>query len=551
MSLSQNMFRNVEMKAFPQFDTNLGKLEVNQSIELLFKISCKIPQVKVVCEQEMDEEKEKEVETKSIIFPTTSSKQKNLKITFKANRGGIVTLLFKIETLKINKTLSNNDLKAFEQRIELRYQTKFSIVDVIPENEIRILEEIGKSSEATIYKARYNGEIVVIKTYEPGYGTEESEKLLCIKNKYIVDYKRSFYREIDNQRCFCSMLEYSEHGSLENVKQLIGQSILYKIMEDVCKALKYLHQVKNVIHRDIKPQNILTLNSEEICDVNAKITYFFTCDVINNKDNYEYFDSKYFTAPEVIKGEKYTNKCDIYSLGITMLSLFLRIGFENCISDVIQPNGTYIKTTAHLKSDIRKLIIKCCKVDPLKRPNINECLNAIQEIQIGVKYSIPKFDLLKSIKDVVESIKKLNITNDFIKAKIMLKFKIDIKEAFTLMNNSHSLIDNKGDNDYALAQYYLETNDFDSMNNVYELMMSAARKSQPDAILYLINILIDIADNKITIYDKENNRIYGIVNEIYDLGILHNKQKFHFQCPTQKTINNTISTTIIIDIFRY
>ncbi|KAL7712178.1 Protein kinase domain-containing protein [Entamoeba marina] len=547
---------------------NLGRLETDQLKKLDLKITCFISKVKVVCEQETNEQeinvRENEVETNFVNFQTASTM--NLKINFRAKRGRIVNLIMKVEKLKGNKTHSNEELQSFEQRIQLKYQKKLSHIDSIPENAIKIIKKIGEGGEATVYKAIYDDEIVAIKTYKQNYGIEESEKMLHFKNNYIVEYKKSFYREINDEECFCSMLEYVEHGSLDDVKGRIEIYILYKIFEDVCKALKYLHEVKDVIHRDIKPQNILIINCHENRKVNAKLTDFGTCDIINYEGNNGIVGTPYFTAPE-IKGGNYTKKCDIYSLGITMLVSFLKIDLKSMISDIIQPNGTYITNITNimnLKSDIRNLIIKCCQIDTSKRPNINECLNSIQGIlrtfgdkeifqtmnveELDFKYSLPKFDLLESLKEIVQSIKELKVTNEFIKAKIMLKFKNNIKEAITLMNSNRTLFDNKGDGDgdYALAQYYIETNEYSSINKGYELMMDAARKSHPDAIMYLINILIDIVDGKITIHDEEKNQICEIINEIYDLGILQNKSEVY---STREINNNSISKTNVINIF--
>ncbi|KAL7720403.1 hypothetical protein QTN25_002440 [Entamoeba marina] len=564
MSLPLDVSRDSSFTIIPSFDTNFGRLEVDETIELNFKVTSTIPKVKVICEQETNK-KVKEVETKTMSIQTASTK--NLKINFKANKGGIVNLVIKVEKLKGNKTYSDKELKVFEQKLQLKYQIKsqmfLSNIDVIPEDEIEIIKEIGKGGEATVYKAKYDDEIVAIKTYKPGYGIEESEKMLHFKDKYIVEYKKSFNREINNQKCFCSMLEYAEHGSLEGKKHFISQPILYKIMEDVCKALKYLHEVKHVIHRDIKPQNILIFNYHEIHKVNAKLTDFGTCDIINNEGNFGRVGTNYFMAPEVVKGDNYTNKCDIYSLGITMLNSFLMMNFNNSISDVIQLNGTYIKTTTYLKSDIKKLITKCCQINPLKRPDINICLNSIQEIrkiiddkeifetinveQKDVRYSLPKFDLLESIKIVVRSIKELNVTNEFIKSLLMLKFEINAEEALSFLQNNY-VLENKGDGDYASACYYLKKNDHDLINKAYELIISAASKSHPDAIIYLIDILIDIVDGNITIYD-EKYQINEIINNIYDLGIVQNKKYRSPEHSILKINNNTISITNIINIF--
>ncbi|KAL7718594.1 Protein kinase domain-containing protein [Entamoeba marina] len=528
MSVPQDTTPGALITIVPCYDTNLGKLEFGQTIDFIFKITCSIPKIKA--NVEMDE-----VKLGSVVFQTTSTK--NLKIIFKANRGGIVKLVFKVEKLKGNKSFSDDDLKTFKQRIELKYQTELSIIDSITENEIEFKAQISKNSNSTVYKALYDGEIVFIKTYVPGSGMEESKKMLYFRNKFITEYKKSFYREIDNQKQFCSMLEYTEYGSLENVKNLIEQPILYKIIEDVCNAIQYLHQVKHVIHRDIKPQKILIFNYDKICDVNAKLTDFGTCEVINNDGNYGKVGTDYFMAPEVVKGQKYSVKCDIYSLGITMLNLFLNAeDFDNSVYDYIQPNGTCINTTTVLKKELRDLIMDCCQIDPFKRPDINQCLNRIQDIrktliddeQKDVKYSLPKFDLLKVVKDVVQSIKRIE------------------KVLESMSQNQYSL-ENKGDSYYASARYYLKKNDIKLKNKIYELMINAAKKSQPDAIMYLINVLIDIVDGKITINDEEKGQINEIISKVYDMNMVPKDVSLLSQYPIQQENDHVIPTIFVMD----
>ncbi|KAL7717576.1 Serine/threonine protein kinase [Entamoeba marina] len=362
------------------------------------------------------------------------------------------------------------------------------------------------------------------------------------------------------------MLEYAEYGSLDNVKHLIEHHVLYKIMEDVCKALKYLHVDKKVIHRDIKPQNILIFNYHEICDVNAKLTDFGTSEMISSEGNFGKFGTDNFMAPEVVKGKNYTNKCDIYSLGITMLSSFLKIGFENATSNTPQKNGTYIKTTANLKADIGQLIIRCCQIDPLKRPDIDECLKSIQEIiknfgdkdvfesinteQEDVRFAIPKFSLFSFVKEVVKSIKELKVTNDFIKGKLMLKFKKDTLKAYTLINQNRSSLDNKGDVDYAKARNYLEAKKTDLTIVGNNLMISAAEKSHPDAIMHLIDILIDIDRGKLKIYDYEKHRIRKIVKDTFSMNpFLYGAFPVPLPLILQKLFYTKISAAVVMNIF--
>ncbi|KAL7714662.1 hypothetical protein QTN25_007829 [Entamoeba marina] len=142
------------------------------------------------------------------------------------------------------------ELKTFEQRIQIKYDTKLSHIDNISENEVEL-----------------EGEFI-------GKGIEESKKVSYIKNKFIIiEYRNNFQLFINNRQCFCSLMEYVEHESLE--KKII-QTILFKIIEDIIGTSKS----------------------------------------INCKENSKRCGTEYFMAPEVVNGEKYSNKCDIYSFGI-------------------------------------------------------------------------------------------------------------------------------------------------------------------------------------------------------------------------------------------
>ena len=83
------------------------------------------------------------------------------------------------------------------------------------------------------------------------------------------------------------------------------------------EGLIYLHSNKK-IHRDIKAANIL-LNSEGI----AKLADFgvSTESMYTNAGHRSQVGSPYWMSPEVMKHNEYTNKTDIWSLGVTAIEL--------------------------------------------------------------------------------------------------------------------------------------------------------------------------------------------------------------------------------------
>lgn len=98
--------------------------------------------------------------------------------------------------------------------------------------------------------------------------------------------------------------------------QLKKYKICFKILQAVYNA-----HANDVIHRDIKPQNII------YDDVNDEITIIdfgsSKIKTIIEKETTMPMFSENYSAPEVVKGNDITEKCDYYSLGVIFFEMFL------------------------------------------------------------------------------------------------------------------------------------------------------------------------------------------------------------------------------------
>jgi serine/threonine protein kinase len=118
---------------------------------------------------------------------------------------------------------------------------------------------------------------------------------------------------------YCDLFHYIDthkHLCLEECKRVIGQ---------VASGLDYMHSVMNLVHNDIKPENIL-LFSESSTSFVYKITDFgATCPPDKARTGNQHVYTDIFVSPERNREDHYTFSSDIWSLGVMFLDCLLGV----------------------------------------------------------------------------------------------------------------------------------------------------------------------------------------------------------------------------------
>lgn len=136
-------------------------------------------------------------------------------------------------------------------------------------------------------------------------------------------------------------------------------------MKQILEALNYSH-TKNIAHRDLKDENILVTH-----DGTVKIIDFGLAKNFNKFTMCTVAGSPLFMAPEVM-GQKYTKKCDLWSLGILVFMLFseqfpfeldedandLSVFYKVICEGQIQWNTFWDDSTEDLQDFLKNLITK-------------------------------------------------------------------------------------------------------------------------------------------------------------------------------------------------
>lgn len=162
------------------------------------------------------------------------------------------------------------------------------------------------------------------------------------------------------------MLEYCDSGDLRKIlKNPIKEKYTKYYFCQLVNGLKYLDK-HNILHRDIKPRNILLSNNRKI----LKIADFgFAKKEFNNISLHDTIcGSPLYMAPEILTNKPYCKKIDLWSIGLILYEmLYGHHPFENC------------KDLDDLKSNVYRII----HIPPKNTINTfisKECLSLLRQL---------------------------------------------------------------------------------------------------------------------------------------------------------------------------
>ena len=226
----------------------------------------------------------------------------------------------------------------------------------------------------------------------------------------------------DNGNYFIVM-EYVEGQTLKSLIKRRGSLTLPEvldIMTQLTSGIAHAHQ-NGIIHRDIKPQNVLILDDGLI-----KIADFGIAHALNSEEltqTNSVMGSVHYLPPEQANGEQSTFKSDIYSLGILMFELLTgHVPFkgDNAVEIAIKQMKDPIPSIRDIKTDIpqsvENIILKATaknprnrydKVDDMKY-DIKTCLDEDKLDVPKLKFSYPEFEKDEEQPKVVKSRQRRN-----------------------------------------------------------------------------------------------------------------------------------------------
>lgn len=204
------------------------------------------------------------------------------------------------------------------------------------DNRYELQEIIGVGGTAVVYKAKCHrlNRYVAVKILKEEFASDE-------------EFRRKFHDEAQavamlSHPNIVNIYDVSRSGNVDYIVMELIDGITLKeylsrrgqlspkevtvFATQIARALEHAHD-HNIIHRDIKPQNIMLLR-----DGTVKVADFGIAHFASNESTYskgEAIGSVHYVSPEQAKGSYVDNRTDLYSLGVVMYEMITgRLPFE-------------------------------------------------------------------------------------------------------------------------------------------------------------------------------------------------------------------------------
>ena len=204
------------------------------------------------------------------------------------------------------------------------------------DNRYELLEIIGVGGTAVVYKAKCHrlNRYVAVKILKEEFASDQ-------------EFRRQFHDEAQavamlSHPNIVNIYDVSRSGNVDYIVMELIDGITLKeylsrrgrlspkevtvFATQIARALEHAHD-HNIIHRDIKPQNIMLLRDGTVKVADFGIAHFAARE--NTYSKGEAIGSVHYVSPEQARGSYVDNRTDLYSLGVVMYEMITgRLPFE-------------------------------------------------------------------------------------------------------------------------------------------------------------------------------------------------------------------------------
>lgn len=263
-------------------------------------------------------------------------------------------------------------------------------------NRYELVEKLGEGGMAIVYKAkcRILNRFVSVKILKKEFSSDaeflkkfkrEATAVASLSDNNIVNV----YDVGSDGDINYIVMEYVQGKSLKEILNEKGKLTTNQVLAigiQIGKALEHAHK-KNIVHRDIKPHNVL-LTADGV----VKVTDFGiakSSDSVTITNSSKVLGSAHYFSPEQAKGNVVDNRTDIYSLGIVLYELItgrvpfdaespVSVALKHIQEPVVPPN----QLNGNIPDALNKLIMKAIEKEPFRRyQNVADMVADMKAIQ--------------------------------------------------------------------------------------------------------------------------------------------------------------------------
>ncbi|CAG9768898.1 unnamed protein product [Ceutorhynchus assimilis] len=297
--------------------------------------------------------------------------------------------------LQLQFVPKRNDNADTERKLReiMKISGDLKIDDVLYKTDIKDMEhieELGNGTCGHVVKMRHkpSGKIIAVKQMRRSGNSDETKRIIMdievvLKSdcKYIVNCLGCFITESEVWICM-ELMDTCFDKLLKRLKQPLPENVIGKVGVATVEALAYLKDMHNVIHRDVKPSNILldTKGNVKLCD------FGISGRLVDSMANSRSAGCAAYMAPERIEPDPqnpdYDVRADVWSLGITLVELATGVfPYQDCKTDfevltkVIGTDPPSLPLDKNFSPEFRDFVVCCLTKDKKQRPKYTKLKN--------------------------------------------------------------------------------------------------------------------------------------------------------------------------------
>ncbi|KAL0606139.1 Dual specificity testis-specific protein kinase 1 [Plecturocebus cupreus] len=254
-------------------------------------------------------------------------------------------------------------------------------------------EKIGAGFFSEVYKVRHrqSGQVMVLKMNKLPSNRGNTLREVQLMNRLRHPNILRFMGVCVHQGQLHALTEYMNGGTLEQLlssPEPLSWPVRLHLALDIARGLRYLHS-KGVFHRDLTSKNCLVRREDR--GFTAVVGDFGLAEKIPvyregaRKEPLAVVGSPYWMAPEVLRGELYDEKADVFAFGIVLCELIARVPADPDYLPRTEDFGLDVPAFRTLVGDdcplpFLLLAIHCCSMEPSTRAPFTEITQHLEWI---------------------------------------------------------------------------------------------------------------------------------------------------------------------------